>query len=134
MLILITTIFSISRLTYGFKFLENLDFKLLDEKEYCQLKVNINEFDLTEFENFNIYVSGHNSMCKPCLILTELEKLSVKLCSSTSENSLIKDTNVTYIFWNKQSIDLNQWLTKYVFNSFQCTLPKCLTNHTFFFS
>ena len=111
--------------TCDLSFLRHLDFKLLDETQYCQLIVNIPDFDVSTLNGLNIYAGNQTIYCSPALELRELQSLDdEQICMEPAKDLLIKDPEVTFLFWYSKEESLDELLTDAFYKKVSCNLPK----------
>ena len=106
-------------------FLQNIDFQLLDETQYCQVIVDIPDFDISTLSMPNMYVSNQATDCFPTIEIRELQSLEDEPpCLESPKDLLIKDPETTFLFWNSKGDNLETLLTGTFYHKISCNLPK----------
>ena len=109
----------------GVPFLNDLDLSLLDETEYCQIVLNISDFDVSTLVGLNAYFSKQATDCERIIELRELQTLNnEQLCLQPLKDQLIKDPRITFLFWNSKGDNLDT-----IYQKASCSLP----NQPYFF-
>ena len=100
----------------------NLDLRTLDEQIYCQLVIE-SDFDLSLVDSTKMYVTRKPAPdCHPSLVLRDLSSMDRTTCPDNN-HPLIKDPNVTFLFWNDLAIDSDELLDESLFRAMPCNLP-----------
>ena len=106
-------------------FLQNLDFQLLDEAQYCQVIVDIPDFDIATLNMPHMYVSKQATDCFPTIEIRDLQSLEDEpACLESPKDLLIKDPETTFLFWNSKMENLDTLLTESFYQKMSCSLPK----------
>ena len=89
-------------------YIKNLDWKILDENEYCQVVISIEDdaiFDASILENNDHFIAfGEAVDCFPTLVIKDFTSVRSDLTTSTSTTSLLKNPNTTFLLWNKSDL------------------------------
>ena len=97
----------------GLPFLNGLDLSLLDEAQYCQIVVNIPDFDVSSLVGLDMYISKQATDCECIIEVRELQSLNEEqLCSQPPKDQLIKDPRITFLFWNSKNERLDTFYQK----------------------
>ena len=79
----------------GVPFLNDLDLSLLDETEYCQIVLDISDFDVSTLVGLNAYFSKQATDCERIIELRELQTLNnEQLCLQSLKDQLIKELKI----------------------------------------
>ena len=125
MLVQIALIGCLAHLVNGLAFLQGLDFQILDETQYCQTIVNIPDFDVSLVQELRMYASNQATYCSPTLEIRELQSLEEdQACLEPVKDLLIKDPEVTFLFWNAKRESLDELLTDEFYQKVSCNLPR----------
>ena len=97
----------------GLPFLNVLDLSLLDETQYCQIVLNIPDFDVSSMVGLDMYFSKQATDCERIMEVRELQSLNdEQLCSQPPKDQLIKDPRKTFLFWNSKNESLGTFYQK----------------------
>ena len=103
--------------------LEAVDLRVLEQKNYCQIKSTLPEdFDL-QFPEINYYISFNGVACEPYIEILDFESLLTNYQECHVQGKFIKNPNVTYLFLTKDQEALSK-LNQDLFNSFQCSFKE----------
>ena len=104
--------------------LELVDFSVLEEINYCQIRSKLsNDFDL-QLPEANYYISFNGESCEPYLEILDFEVLVFNTNQDCKvQSKFIKDPNVTYMFVTNDPEALSK-LNPDLFDAFDCTFPE----------
>ena len=125
MIVVIVQIIFIYQSVQGLPFLHHLDLELLDEQQYCQLILNIPDLYMSLGHELQTYVSGESTNCQPKIEMRELQSLDNQLtCHQSSKYELIKNPDITFLFWNIKGHNLSEFFSEEMFQDLPCKLPQ----------
>ena len=125
MIVVIVQIIFIYQSVQGLPFLHHLDLELLDEQQYCQLILNITDLDLSSWYKLQTHVSGESTNCQPKIEMRELQSLDNQLtCHQSSKYQLIKNPEITFLFWNTKRQNLSEFFSDKMFQDLPYKLPQ----------
>ena len=118
------------RISQSFSALEalfHIDFKILEEKNYCEIVIDESEFQddfWLERVHYNKYISFNEQTCEPAIVIKQFY-FEVDEVSCRQRATYIKNPNVTFLFiGNGYNLDFDP-----IYDKFPCLL----NNHPYFF-
>ena len=106
--------------SYNLDALMRLDLRVLEDKEYCEIVIDLEDYDHADFIEGSIYVSSGPNDCWPYLRISALPDLKLEACNQ--RYNYIKNPNETLMFFNDQQFDINEFFSADLYQALPCTL------------
>ena len=82
------------------KWLNQSILNLLEDKTYCQLSIDLPDFDLDFPIEGDQYISFNQAECSSALIIKDLQSIGFGECDQ--RNHFVKNPQITYFFFNSK--------------------------------